>query len=431
MALSGEVAVALSGGGVRALLYGLGALRAVVDGLDDHRRLRVVAGVSGGGVGAAFAASRLDLAASTRGTYDDEVLKPAFHTITRRSVMFATWHLWAVIAALVIALLAAVAFATIGLGLPPWGQVMGTVAMLLLAVVIFGWRGAATERAFIATLFPSKPRLADLQDHGARLVLTATDLGSGEATYLTSRGIVSFRWGEAPCGDLSLARAARATATFPIVFPALHLGGLRFTGGREQAPKKLALVDGGVYDNMGSEWLFNSRRTSAGTYLIVVNASRNLGVRGSGYGTFGVGEIRVLLREKDIQYDATTAPRRRWLHQLFTSGGADGTIVRIDGNIREWVEAFADARFGDKIGDRARGILAALDAAPAAAEVLSRWETANPSVMTSFNKLKPGTAADLIRAGYLATAIQLHVLADWPEPESVDPDKLSPWVHEV
>lgn len=468
--------VALSGGGVRALLYGLGALRAVVAGVERGARLTALAGVSGGGIGAAYAAGRLDLATATTASYDAEVLRPAFQTITQRSLMWGTWHLWAVLAGVLLLVTSGAAFA---LGwIEPWPVVPAALAVVLvllvlavfprprerligivvilpaagaalaicrmdlhagvrlavvavamaLAVVVFGWRGAAIERGMRAALFPTNPPLTAVQGR-TRLVLIATDLGSGEATYLTPGGVISWRWGRASARSIPLVRAARATATFPGAFPALHLGGLRFEHGRGPAPKRLALVDGGVYDNMGTEWYLRQgpERARRDVYTVVVNASRNLAPRTGGFGTFGIGELRVLAREQGIQYDVATAPRRRWLLSLFKRGTPPGTIVRIDKNICTWVEQFAPADTGDARAVRARAMLARLRGV-ADPGVWERWATANPSVPTSLDRVSPATAADLVRAGYLATAVQLHILAGWPEPESVDAAGLFPWM---
>jgi predicted acylesterase/phospholipase RssA len=421
-----RVGVSLSGGGVRALLFGLGALRAVIAGAEAGRQLTTLVGVSGGGIGAAYAANRLNLAGATLSEYDNVVLRPVFRIVTNRSLMFGTWHLWLVLLGLVVFVLAfPVFFAFHGLGLPPLLRVAAILLSLLIAVVIAGWRGVAIERAMRAALFPDNPPLISASST-ARLVLTATDLGSGEPTYLTSRGVSSWRWGEANASDIPLVRAARATATFPFVFPALHLDGLQFSNAREIPPRRLALVDGGVYDNMGTEWLLNQRRTPKDTYIIIVNASRNLVARKFGFGVFGLGEWRVIRREQDIQYDASTAPRRRWLLELFKTGIRRGTIVRIDGNIYEWVSSFNT--WNDERGNRARAILLGLEAVKQRdPDFWEQWPASNAIVKTTLNSLSATTAANLIRAAYLATAIQLHILEDWPAPEATDPTRLFPW----
>ena len=492
MVPNGEVAICLSGGGVRAMLFGLGALRAVIAGIGAERRLTTLAAVSGGSIGVAFAAHRLDPADTSLEDFDQNVLRPAFTAVTRRSLMWSARSFWAVVLALVVllgavvgcllplctlgparlvwpvgaglmatvgvclgwrrlrgrAVVLAVAFAiaatavgiaVCSLDLPSPARagvrVGGALVALALALWVFSLRGAAIERGMRAVLFAgrSSPALSDLADRRLRLVFTATDLSSGEAAFLTPEGIESGRWGTATAAGIPLVRAVRASATFPFVFPALRLPVRQFSGGLAAAARRrLPLVDGGVYDNMGTEWLLSQRRLPggqrvdripAGTYKIIVNASRNLPPTESSFAAFGIGEIQVILREKDIQYDATTAPRRRWLRQIFRLGRARGTLVRIDADIRAWVESFATVEQADPRRERAREMLAALDEG----RTFKWWRTfagANAQVATSLDRLPVETALNLIRGGYLATAIQLFVLEAWPRPETVDPERL-------
>jgi hypothetical protein len=303
-----------------------------------------------------------------------------------------------------------------GLWLPTPARAAAALVAFLAVPLIVNLRGPAIEAAMRAALFPGDPGLTQVDD-STRLVLQTADLGSGEATYLTSRGVSSWRWGEASAGTISLVRAARAAATFPGLFPSLHLSGLEFTGGRQAAPKRTALVDGGVYDNMGSEWLMNRRRTPSSTYLILANASGNIGIRRSGFGWPYIGGLMVLKREIDIQYDATTAPRRRWLHRLFIAGIEHGTIVRIDGSIHRWVRSFAGG--DDDRAHRAKAILTMLTQRGDRSYWL-KLANANAKVATSLSKLAMEDAERLVLCGYLATAAQLHILENWPAPDLFD-----------
>lgn len=418
-----DVALALSGGGVRAFLYGLGALRAVVGAQTANRKLTTLVGVSGGGIAGAYATSRQDIGTATLATYDEQVLRPAVEAVTRRSIMFGAWQFWLVALASVSLLVATVALAVHGLGLPAFLRGVLAALAFVLFLVIFGARGWAIEQGLRRVLFPKRQTLRDV-DGPVQLVLQTTDLNSGEATYLTSRKVSSKRWGEDAGTTVELVRAVRATATFPIVLPALQLSGLRLLGGLEKrAPKRLALVDGGVYDNMGSEWLLNPDRTADDVYKIVVNASRNLQAHTARFSVPGWSELAVLLREKDIQYDSTTAPRRRWLRDLFKHRIQTGTLVLIDGHLQRWVNSFSS--FSDARGERARALLPGLTRHSA---VWQRWYEENGSVGTHLNRLDRRRAADLVRAGYLATAIQTHVLEAWPAPVALDPAEVLPWL---
>jgi predicted acylesterase/phospholipase RssA len=425
--LTDDVALALSGGGVRALLYGLGALRAVIRARDARpgSRLSVLAAVSGGAIGAAFAAGRVDLSNVTLAEYDAKVMRPAAYRITHRALMFSNWKVFAILAG---------ALGLVGGGISlailaplPWPlRVAAALLGVAAAAPVIGQRGNAIEDSMRNSLFEGDMRIGELP-RGTKLVLQSTDLVSGEATYLTSDGVSSWRWGDAPAGDLSLVHAARAAATFPIVFGPLRMKSPPFTGGHgdEPPPKTLSLVDGGIYDNMGSEWLI--QRCSDKMCRIVVNASQNLKPHDSFYGVPIIGDIITLLRERDIQYDATTAPRRRLHDQLIRNSAGGGTTVLIDGHLIPWLKKFAGK--GDRLSERAEKLLAKMSGVPHP-DVWERWPKTNAAVATSLGKLRLSTARDLVCAGYLATAVQMHVLENWPEPEAIDPDELMPWLGE-
>lgn len=483
------VAVALSGGGVRAMLYGLGALRAVVAGITATRDLTVLASVSGGSLAAAFAFARLDVAdpAVTPDRYDADVLGPGYRTVAARSLMWGTFHAWLILGAVMIvsalvagfalgasgwakivvpvaaglgwtalavfyfrrrretvyAVLLALVAAAAGFGAAAWDigawlRLLAIVVVLALAVAVLSLRGAAIERGMRAALFPAaqfpEPPLLQNVKTAATLVLTATDLASGGDLYMTPGGIESGRWGSAPAGKLTLVRATRGSASFPGILPPLRLPSLTFSrNGRPtpNAPRRPALADGGVYDNLGSEWLLS--HTPVDAYLIVVNASRNLAPQRSRFNLFAVGEIAALLRMESIQFNATTAPRRRWLTSMFRQAertgitdqdARNGTIVRIDGNLFTWVESFARAGQTDGRAERARAVLARLKAVSDDPSWWAALAETNAAVPTSLDRLPSAVARGLIRLGYLSAAVQLHVLQGWPAPESVDPRTL-------
>ena len=410
---------------MRALLYGLGALRAVIRARDlQCHQLTVLSAVSGGAIGAAFAASRVNLSSATLAEYDEKVLKPAVWTVTHRSLMFGGRQVWVVALAALAALAGGMLVGVCGFGLDTIPRVAVAGAAICAVPPILSFRGLAIERSMRDVLFGHDQPITDV-DSGTHLVLQTTDLTSGEATYLTSRGVSSYRWGEAPGAGPSLVRAARSAATFPVVFGPVRMRSPAFTGGHEKAPGHLWFVDGGIYDNMGSEWLLNEKRTDKGVYMIVVNASRNLVTQRFPFYLPVIGELATLKREMDVQYDATTAPRRRWMRDLFRFGARTGTLVAIDKRLTAWVRSFLDGP--EPRRGRALAMKAVMDAAPGRAAFAS-WPDTNSAVKTNLGKVRLGSARDLVRAGYLGTAIQTHILDDWPAPEEMDPDALMNWL---
>jgi predicted acylesterase/phospholipase RssA len=501
-------ALSLSGGGVRSMLFCLGALRAVVEVVEKANarpdasipatpdRITDIASVSGGSIATAYTFSRLDPADPTLTTaqFDAEVLKPAYDMLISRSMMWSSWP-FKLVVAIVVVLLAGAAgmlvtrhlvvvfgvpaaivllliwrtyvYFTKGFGwrrevlygfaisllagavvtmsaliareynLLLWHRMIAVGGLLLLFVFTVRFRGWALEQGMIKTILkpdaPNRgPKLRDVKSQ-AKLAITATDLTLGQAIYLTPGGIISGH-GTADPGDFSLIRAARASATFPGVFPALFLPHLEFCRRgvlNENVPRQIALVDGGLYDNMGTEWLIT--HTDCEAQLVVVNASSNLAQKFTGFGSFGLGELSVLSRNQSIQYDASTAPRRRWLFAMFlmarltrkvNRNSRKGMIVKIDGALDGWLKSFArpraaDPSMPDEIGPRAKDILKRINTENPLNTCWGVLAKANSRVGTSLDRVPKDDAQRLIRLGYLTTSVQLHVLEGTAEPVNV------------
>lgn len=121
-------------------------------------------------------------------------------------------------------------------------------------------------------------------------MLASTDLVSGQPLYFARDFVYSppYGWGEP--GDLSTAAALYSSAAFPVAFPPKRLGVRRFQfqdgWGTPPFPRSFRLSDGGVYNNLGTDWFesVNDQRNALWPFgersldipeiqrLIVVNA---------------------------------------------------------------------------------------------------------------------------------------------------------------
>jgi hypothetical protein len=197
------------------------------------------------------------------------------------------------------------------------------------------------------------------------------------------------------------------------------------------------LLDGGVYDNMGSEWLLGLKdRLREGTppagltavsEVVIVNGSAGEGVSArSGVTIPVVGELLSLLAVKDVMYRQTTAVRRRLLdvryriaqYIVHTDVGAPrlksealaGTTVQIDRTPFALIDAFSSG--GDDFAQRAR---AALEVLGSQTRDLWNAEAANNrAVKTTLSRIKPDRAEWLIRHAYVLTMVNCHVLLGYP-----------------
>ena len=83
-----SLAIALSGGGHRATLFGLGALMYLVDA-GRQRDTTSIASVSGGSLANGFLAQTLDFRATDSAAFDQKVVAPVARQIALRGTLFA------------------------------------------------------------------------------------------------------------------------------------------------------------------------------------------------------------------------------------------------------------------------------------------------------------------------------------------------------
>lgn len=423
------IAVALSGGGHRAALFGLGVLLYLVDA-DKHRSVTSVASVSGGSLTNGYVAQAGDYAGTTTDEFWD-VARRLTTQIGRRGTLWASPLTWAYLAVLVLAALAALVgvwFLPIGLG---W-----RVLVFLAAVLVVAWfaslRGWICARSFARTLFSPNGTPTRLEETARPVdhVICATDLHAGEHAYFSGRFVCSYRFGFGKPGDLGLHDAVQASAAYPGGFPARWLRSSRheFALPAEERAAKAAfmvLVDGGAYDNLGDEWAQGVRERNTrwasldpGLHepdeLVVVNASGPMGWKRMDALRLPVlGELLTLKRDVDVLYDTTTSTRRRWLFDTFVNeqGALRGAIVQITQSPFHVAGRYAEGPQDDDAKLRAAAVLAALG------DTKNEWASvaaANRAVKTTLSKVGPEVAVRLVRHGYVLAMANLHVLLDYP-----------------
>lgn len=403
-----DFGVALSGGGVRASAFALGALLYLVDsGLN--RRVATISSVSGASLTNGFVLTRAD----DFGRLDRKSFNPIAEELIRRlrtaPVMGGTTLL--VYALLLISGLCgfSVAFWAWPFDAPPpvrfavpfaWataallrgrliesgierflrpvaGAGLTEALALLLLVAGIGWLGAAAggallsvaswdwrlgaSSALVAALFLlgathvlyasisdrqclGRNRPADATTH----VFCSTDLVTQSPLFLVDHGggWVYSRYGWAGASSVPLATALRASAALPGAFPPRALptsllDPISDEFSEARLPWWLHLSDGGVWDNLGTQW-FGPKGPPPSTWADVTAkiaaAPRKhpageedirclLVVDGRGFGTGFthrsarlrsallkvplLSEVRALLGASSIQYENTVEPRTR------------------------------------------------------------------------------------------------------------------------
>jgi len=298
------VALCLSGGGFRAALFHLGALRRLNE-LGALSKVDTISAVSGGSIVAAHLAERIRVwpaAGDSVPDWDRDVAAP-FRQFTSRNLRTAPLFK---------------AFL-------PWNWFGGSVAA-----------GELARRYQLALIGRRLPELPGRP----RFVFCATDMAFG-VNWVFERGRVGdYQAGYcSPAPDWPVAHAIAASSCFPPIFnpmPAglgpdqLKDGASAGLANRNELITGLRLTDGGVYDNMGLEPVWK-------THAVVLVSD--------GGGVFDFmpdrGLFARVMRYTAIQGRQATAIRKRWLISSFISGEISGTYWGIGSAIGSYGEPAA------------------------------------------------------------------------------------------
>jgi NTE family protein len=273
-----SVALALSGGGSRAMAFHLGCLRALNrTGLLSHTS--VISSVSGGSVLAALYCTQpgdfSDFERSAR-----KVLAQGFVDPALRVVLTTPEGLKAIAAIIPLAIDRFAAFVV-------------RLLMKLLRLPIkpkTGWlresplrrwasRTTILRRTF-SSLFGGR-MLPELRSDRPRLFIVACELRAKAAFYFTADRIHCWRYGSADSSQVEIAQAVAASASYPVALPALDEY-MNFEKNGVTTTRRVTLTDGGVYDNLGLAPFWPDRDPSislpAGTYGRIIACRAGYGL---------------------------------------------------------------------------------------------------------------------------------------------------------
>lgn len=299
-----SIALALSGGGIRALVFHLGVIRLLAERhlLENVERISTV---SGGSllVGLMFQANQYQWPSSD---YFIEVVYP-----TLRESLCKTSFQWGAVRQLLN---------------PVNVPFLLSRANLLALAIKQEW-----QIDIKLSELPSKPEWS----------INATTAENGKRFRFKQSDIGDYQLGYAHPGDFLLANAMAVSAAFPGGFGPLQLDATRFEWqkrewnapkGTEQSVdigyKVLHLYDGGIYDNLGLEPFFDAGRSKAkhpGNAIIVSDAGRPLP---SGFDFLALNPFR-LQRVADIMSDQSHALRVRTFSRYLQESPGRGAFMYI------------------------------------------------------------------------------------------------------
>lgn len=427
-----RIAIALSGGGHRASLFGLGVLLYLTDA-ERNREVVSISSVSGGSLTNAWLAQRGDYSRITAEELESRVARPFVRQVAHYGTLWASWTTWLYLITLGIVLLGMcalwwlpvdlltrVGFFVIGLGC--WG---------LLAEL----RNKICARAFRRTLYSADgcpTLLREIQSENVQHIICATDVRAGQHVYFSSDFVCSYELGWGCPGEFHLADSVQASAAFPIGFPPRWLPTTQhsFVGGAQESRDYMVLSDGGVYDNMAEQWPIGiSSRKSRWPALADVLKEPNVLVVADASGPMrwaavrqmrlpAIGEIFALLRVMQVLYDKTTAHRRSTLVDRFDRAerdghGLEGALIMINRSPYWTADHFSkEAEDWPGRAERALCVLQVLGE-----ENREEWDhlaKKNSRVKTTLSRLGGDVSTNLLCHGYVSAMANLHVILGFP-----------------
>lgn len=274
--------VTLSGGGYRASAFGLGTLLYLAHS-DLRRQVVSISSVSGGSITNGFVAQECDFA----GTDVDDFKKIASRLVHKISGEgFGKYSgFWLVsrfyLGFLIVSLAPIVFWYTSIVVRRETGTELAVAGFVGLSWLVAGLSRGEVVRVWMSRhFFPGKPTLGSLSEKTVDHVFCATDLGNSQPFFFSTKGggrLYSERHGLRTRGDVGLEWAVSASAAFPPLIPPMRLG---LTGPRRRP--YVYLSDGGVWNNLGTDWsrLIRSlpallwQERAVGGVLLIANASR-------------------------------------------------------------------------------------------------------------------------------------------------------------
>ncbi len=289
--LEDSIAICLSGGGYRAMVFHLGTLIRVNE-LGLLGKVRRVSSVSGGSI-----------TAGVLGLHWKDLAFDAAGMATRLDQT-------------VVAPIRELAGTTIDVGAVLEGVLPGISV------------GDVVAKAYRKHLFGD----ATLQDlpsdaEGPRFVINATNVQTGVLFRFSKPYAGDYRLGRVRDPKIELADAVTASSAFPPVLSPfeLRIQDPEWFPGEgepdlEPCRNKIILTDGGVYDNLGLETAFKRQRT-----LLVSDGGKNLEPEASPAHDWLRHSIRVL----SIIDEQVGSLRKRILVEAFKTGVRSGTYIGI------------------------------------------------------------------------------------------------------
>ncbi len=450
--------LSLSGGGVRASFFALGVILYLIDA-DLRGRIASISSVSGGSITNAALATGADIATAPKDEIRNRLQR--FARLLARDGSFFWVGLKRIIKVMLTFGLAGILVLIIGASFTPsrppiWVQVMA-LTVELVALILASWSRrrrtqiAIYERFLKRLEYPdesgrkkplrrakenaSRVLLKNLPDTSTVHIFCSTELTSGAPMFMTKTWSYCPAYGCALLENISVAEAVYASAAFPLVFPPLpvNVDPVEWSGGDLlERPTVLRLADGGVYNNLGTDWRETITTASdvfqglTKRFEYPVAAERRLIVNASAPGRVDdlrgfslIRGAREFARTITIMYENTVRPRLQQLAQDPAYG--ENLVIDVSHAPLSVAEDIANRAIDKEARDRASAVAKILKSRP-----YGYWEEYNykaARVRTTLESVGPKQAAQLLQHGYLNAAVICHSVFNSPGLEIVPNDR--------
>lgn len=444
--------VALSGGGLRATFFAFGAILYLLDS-QDARRIAAISSVSGGSIANGVLADSNGFGNSEASDATRERIARATWILSQRGAIFAPTlakiFLVSIVSALAlsgfVALLPLIVLSVTGysnsipdvytLAFPALLIAVSlTVIYTLLAIPLASWiprkssqisayertvRYAATGRTQNGSRSQKtqtqpviQKRLHTLNSTGVSHVFCATELLSGQPVFMSNHLIDSPVFGSGPA-TMRLSHAIYASAAFPAVFPPLSVSTRSWRGMGDQAtrPPRLFLSDGGVFNNLATDWFDTNTPGGSGATnapspanadYLVVNASKPGRIKSRRSWIYGL-HLPALWRAMVVMQENTVRPRISLLK------GEEGTAI-VD--ISETPFALLERLMthSDRYVKLRASRVASWLHEGRRENHWTNLASESATVPTQLERVAPTRAIHLLRHGYMNTAVAMSCL---------------------
>lgn len=449
---SPSTAVALSGGGHRASIFGLGVLLYLYEAKKNESVVSI-SSVSGGSITNGYIGKECDFRSGSSVEFI-KATKYLWDRLTSKGILFSsvTTKLYLLCTVVLLLLTAILPVAWIFMTLASdllgvsilsgyWKAGFLFVPLLLLIplTVVLSIRGKICRKAFAQTLFcetdGKESGLNSLSHKNINHVICATELHAGEHIYFAGNFVYSYRFGLGSAECMSIAEAVQASTAYAPLLPPVWKKNSSFSffgGAFPEIPSKMLLTDGGAYNNMGEQWpmgLHERKKRLSGLSelafdaddVFLVNATASLEhtpLRWFHRIPF-LGESTIFYRIICTLFDQTTAHRRKSLFHEFREAlldgkGMRGIMVMLEHTpftMLNWICTTTEPQL-QEARDRADAILSQMPA-----DMQSQWEIIKKNSInapTTLCAIKADTAKELIYHSFIVAMVNAHVLLGYP-----------------